>query len=343
MALTIKDIAKLAGVSPSTVSRSLNDHPRIPEGTRLRIKRIAEETGFEFNSNARGLSSSNKTDTIGVIFPQTFDEIVSGFFYNYLMKKVQFDIEKHSLDNIVGFPENRFDRKSNIVRLIDRRKIDGFIIATPYFQQSDYDYIVKNTVPHVFLHNRPQNLHMHSLGIFTDHVRGGYMAAEYLIKRGHRRIMVVQQKEHDLEFRERTDGFIAAHNDAGLRADRNLFIDSTTTISAGYDSIEANREMLKDITAIFFQSDIMAIGGIRALQNMGYHIPSDISVIGYDDLELDTHFHPKLTTIHQPVTEIAELAVESLLEFIKAKTMTEDRQLQLDPTLVERDSVKSVS
>jgi LacI family transcriptional regulator len=342
MAITIKDIAKIAGVSHSTVSRSLNDNPRISKATRERIKKIASELGFEYNSNARGLSSSNITNTIGVIFPKTFDDVVSGLFLNSIVKRVQYNIEKNNFDTIIEFAENRFNKKSNIQRLIDRKKIDGLVLTTPEITHDDYKYILSHNIPHIFLHNKPKYFSQESTIVFTDHEEGGYIATNYLIKNNHKNILTISEKAQEIEFQERCQGYERALKEHQIKIDKNLMLYCDITFYDGYNVIMENKDLLKNISAIFFQSDIIALGGIKALKELGYSIPDDISVIGYDNLELGTYYHPYLTTVHQPKNEIVDIAIEKLFHFINTKEQIKKEEIIAAPTLVIRESVKKI-
>lgn len=342
MGVTIKDIAKIAGVNHSTVSRSLNDKPGVSESTRKKIKKIALDLGFEFNSNARGLSSSNKTETIGVIFPENYDEAVAGLFLNIMMKRMQYNIEKYNYDTIIEFPENRFNKKSNIKRIIDRKKIDGLILATPFITNSDYEYILKHNIPHVFLHNRPIYFKVESTSVYCNHEIGGFEAVNYLIQAGHEKIMMIQSLENNLhEFRERSAGYYKAFEENKLIIDRNLIFDSEIDFDGGYNTIMNNKHLLKEVTAVFFHSDIMALGGIKAMNELAYNVPEDISVMGYDDMEFGTYFHPYLTTVKQPIDDMAKIAVDKLMKLLHEKIEDDKEKISLRPELIIRESVKN--
>lgn len=347
MPITIKDIAKIAGVSHSTVSRSLNDSPLVSETTKEKIKEIASNTGFEFNASARSLST-NKSGTIGVIYPEKFGEYGISMYYNSLLTQLRDSLEKMQMDEIVAFPKNRITNESNIRRLITSRKIDGLIIIHPNINDVDekiIHFINMSKIPCVFIHHFPK---LHEVGkmdvIYTDHFNGGYNATEHLIKLGHKRILCITSHGESIEFLERTAGYKESLEDNGIEINNDFIFMGFRDIDSGYKIVKSNLELIKrnQITAIFAQTDLMAIGAIQALKDEGINVPDDISVIGYDDIELATSFRPTLTTIHQPREEMALLGCERLVELINGKKVKRKINIVLQTRLIERESTKSV-
>jgi LacI family transcriptional regulator len=345
--ITIKDIARIAGVSHSTVSRSLNNSPLVSEITKERIKEIALNTGFQFNASARSLST-NKTGTIGVIYPESFGEFGRSLYYNSLLTQLRDSLEKMEMDEIVAFPKNRITKESNIRRLITSRKIDGLIIIHPNINDVDekiIHFINMSRIPCVFLHHSPTLQEVGKMDVIcTDHFTGGYNATEHFIKLGHKKILCITSHGESKEFIERTAGYKAALNDHGIEFDKDLIFCGYRDITSGYNIVKSNLKFINinKITAIFAQTDLMAIGAVQALKEEGIKVPEDISVIGYDDIELALSFKPALTTIHQPREEIALLGCERLVELISGKKVKRKINLVLQTNLVERESTKSI-
>src|SRR6056297_3602056 len=154
--VTIKDIARIAGVSHSTVSRSLNDSPLISEQTKKRIKKIAAELNFAFNASAQSLST-RRTGTIGIIYPELFDTFGNSLYLGLLVQGLRHGLEKASLDSIGSFPRNHFTGESNIHKLISRRKIDGMIVIHPEVPADVWSYIRNSGLPFVVLHLKPRS------------------------------------------------------------------------------------------------------------------------------------------------------------------------------------------
>jgi LacI family transcriptional regulator len=335
MSVTIKDIAKIAGVSHSTVSRSLNDSPLISTETKQRIQQIAKELGFEFNANARGLSI-RKTGTIGLIYPEAFEDFNVNLFFSPLHNHIRRTLEREALDLIVGFPKNRFTGESNIQKLINRKKVDGLIIVHSKVDYYDLNYIKSSRIPFVFLHQKPAHIDDEVDFFCTDHFKGGYLATDHLLKLGCRNIICLSADGE--EFEMRTEGYKAALNDAAIPFNDSLVLKGDCSFDSGYKAIKQTSGILKKIDGIFAQSDLMALGAIQALQQLNIKVPQDIAVVGYDDIELGTYFSPKLTTVHQPREEIATLACERLIELLSDKAKKRKAKKIVQPTLVIRES-----
>ncbi|MCM3791343.1 LacI family transcriptional regulator [Domibacillus indicus] len=338
MAITTKDLAKLANVSQSTVSRSLNDSPMIPEKTKKRIKKIAEEHGFQFNSHARSLAA-NKTYTIGVILPETlFDSRVDTHFKSWQNELLE-SLERLEFDVIISFFQNRFTKKNNIKRLIAAKKIDGLIILEPSLDDETINVLEKTDVPFVFCKYIPPFYQAKEVDfVCVDQFKGGYIATEHLIKLGHQKILCISANNVGGEFELRTEGFKAALINNNIQYDEEMLIYGNETFQSGYELILNHLEKVKDVTAIFAQNDLMALGAIQALKESGFNVPQDIAVVGFDDIDLCTCYKPYLTTVHQPTKEIAALTCKRLIEKIESTEPVAKLKLEISPSLVIRES-----
>lgn len=343
--ITIRDIAKIAGVSHSTVSRSLNDSSEISQKTKERIKKIAQEHNFEFNNNARSLSTQ-RTGTIGIIFNKGFDDENASFLFSKLLKEFRYRLEKESLDVILDFKTNPFTGKSNLKKLINTNKIDGFIIAEELLEEEDIIFIMEKKVPTVFVHSKPPYSQKYKMDyVITDHFKGGYMATKYLLDNGHRDIITFTHKNEVTEFSEfdeRTKGYIYALEEKGVKVKKELIV-------TGEISFNNGKKIIKDFvknsnfTAVFAQTDLLAIGIIKGLKEEGYRIPEDISVIGYDNIEFGKMTEPELSTINQPIENIVEQSVLLLMEKLKSKDEKTEKNIVIEPNLVIRNSVKKIN
>ena len=339
MPITTIDIAHMLGISQSTVSRALNDSHLVSTNTKEKVLKIAEEQGFEFNAHAKGLSS-RKTGTIGLIYPENFEDFSVNLYFSSLHSQLRDSLEEQDFDLIVLFEKNRQTHKSNIKRLIARRKVDGLIIIKEHLDNETINYMKESKIPFVFFHFSDRYEHDNIDRVYCDHLKGGYLATEYLIKLNHKKIICVAS--NDLEsnvFQSRTEGYRAALKDYGLAVDEGLIISTDEpSFRAGYNVIMNNAHLLEEASAIFAHTDITALGVKEALQDKGYRVPQDISLVGYDDIELCQYFKPYLTTIHQPREQMAKLTCERLVELINAKRIKRSREIVLQPTLIIRDS-----
>jgi LacI family transcriptional regulator len=338
ISVTTKSIAKIAGVSQSTVSRSLNDSNLISEDTKKKVKQIAKELGFEFNANARSLKTSN-TGTVSLVYPENFDDFSLHLYFSSLYNQIRESLEKADLDLIVTFLRNRFTGQDSIKKLVSRKKVDGFIIVQSNLKREILNFLKQSKIPFVFLHLYPSAYNTQEVdAVYTDHFKGGYLAAEHLIGLGRKKIICLAVAGREAEFFMRTKGFKAAHEDYGLVAPKDFLFYGDRSFKSGYQSIITRQSTLKKVDAVFAHTDLMALGVIAALKELHIGVPEDIAVVGYDDIELCTYFHPYLSTIHQPREEIARLTCERLIELLSTKKPTQAKKLAIEPRLIVRES-----
>lgn len=335
----MSDIAKIAGVSRSTVSRSLNDSPLIAEETKERIKKIAEEQGFEINANARSLSTS-RIGTVGVIYPENFSDFNVNLYFSSLHNQLRDSLEKEELDVIVAFADNRYTGKSNIKKLIMGKKIDGLIIVQSHLNEEIMNFLKSSGVPYVFLHHHIEDeADLNKIDVvYTDHFKGGYLATEHLLNLGHKEVLCISAHGEGDEYKLRTDGYMAALKDKKLSVDKEHILYGDISLQSGYEVIMANKEKLLSATAIFVQNDMMALGVLEACRDLQINVPHELALVGYDDIELCTCFRPYLTTIHQPREEIARLVCQRLVELLHSKKQRKKRKIIVQPKLIVRDS-----
>ena len=336
--ITIKDIAEFAHVSPSTVSRSLNGSTRIGKETRERIKRIALEHGFFFDTNARSLIT-RKTGVIGLIYPDHFNEYQHSFFLTLLMNRIRESLEEYHYDLIVKFKENHSNGENNIRYLVNSNKVDGLLIVHSSIEQTDFDFLHENDVPFVLLQAKQNFANMDNENwVFADHKKGGYIATSHLIGLGHQAILCLMLDSPQQQFAERTEGYRAALTDNSLPVVEDRIVLCDGTFEHGYNLIYENRPLLDDVTAIFAQTDMMALGAIEAIHDLGLSVPRDIAVVAYDDIEFGKHFRPKLTTVHQPRDQLAILGCERLREMLDGKEPSPPMQRLIEPYIIVRES-----
>ncbi len=326
MSITIRELAQLAGVSPSTVSRSLNDSPLIPAETRDRIRRIAAERGFAFNANARSLILG-RTGTVALIFPDYFESAAVSPFFTTLLRLIREKLEEKNIDALVAFPFNRFAGASNVEKLVRGRKVDGMIIIDNAFAAGDRECLERAGIPYLFLHKSPDESAAPDADRYcTDHVAGGRLAAERLTGIGRRRLLVARVAGE--EFDARTEGFLAGAKAAGIAETEIDVISGDLTFAHGY-SVVGRRvasswgdRNARRYDGVFCQTDLLALGAVSALRDAGFRVPEDVSVVGYDDIELGRDYHPALTTIRQPLAELVARACDRMTSLIERKNGT---------------------
>ncbi len=310
--LTIRDIARIAAVSPSTVSRSLNDSSLVSEETKERIRKIAEKGNFSFNATARSLVT-RRTGIIGLICPDSFDEYQYSLHLTLLINEIRRILETDDLDLIIKF---RYDAngENSIHHLLNRKKVDGLVIINPDITEEEVAFIHEHGVPVVFVQAIPPGLDLTGENyIFADHVAGGAIATNHLVHLGHERIVCFTVDTHEGSFHERTEGYRRALRDHSLPVDERLIAGGDGTFEFGYGYVRDNADRFRgEITAIFSQTDIMALGAVEGLWDSGLRVPDEVAIVSYDDIGFGKDFRPRLTTIHQPRDRLATAACTRL-------------------------------
>lgn len=331
MPVTIKDIAKAAGVSYATVSRALNDHPEINEETKKRIKETAKRMGYTPNAVARGLVKRN-TNMIALLIPD-----ITNPFYPEVARGVEdFAREK---GYCVFLCNTSWDEQIELkyLNILKERRVDGIIIAPVSIDTMDYISKFQTDIPTVYIGTRSED--SSNSYVVIDDYKAGYIATEYLIKLGHRNIAFVGGYERSTSHTDRISGYKTALNDNGLDAYINNIAGSSFKRESGHGIL---LEMIKNRripTAIVAENDIIAIGIIEACEKHGYRVPEDISVIGIDDIEFGALSKINLTTVSQPKFEIGQKAAGILLDLISGKL--DSKQVILEPFLIVRGTCRS--
>ncbi|SMP61792.1 LacI family DNA-binding transcriptional regulator [Anoxynatronum buryatiense] len=340
MKVTIKDIAKRAGVSHPTVSRCLNNSPLVSEETRKRVRQIAAEMHYVPNQNARGLCS-NRTDTIGVIVP--FCQVSeTSLFLDELLQQIRVMLGKNQMDCIVAYDGSRQEQENHALRLVRQGKVDGLLIASSTMSRETVTALEEEGVPSIFYHLVPAwaEEETSTLWVHHDNYRGGFLAGEYLASLGHRRLACVTVAHYagEKEFTDRLAGFQAGLQIHGSSvAKSHVLTLKELTWEAGKQLAGKVAGLLKETSGVFFHADQAALGFIKGLQEQGLVIPRDYSVMGYDDIREGFMTSPELTTIHQPREAISTLAASMLMERLKGGKLQASQQT-LNPTLVVRKS-----
>lgn len=337
MAVTIKDIARLAEVSVSTVSRSLNDSPRISPETKERVKRLAAELDFEFDASARSLST-RRSGTVAFVVPASLGCFSNTLYLNLLIYDIRTGLAARGYDCIVT-EALAPDGQSNIRRLVLQRKVDGIILLLEANRPEDWSLLKKRGLPVVHVHYMPSYIDTESLDYyFTDNVAGGRLAGEALHASGSRRIacLVDRSRNPEIEARERGCREAVAALDPGLAP--VIHLEGDNTFAAAYELVRDLGRRHSGIDGIFAATDVMALGVLRALADEGLRVPQDVRVIGYDDVEIGTYVRPSLSSVHQPREEIAQLACDRLVGLLQGTAREGLEHCLISPWLARRES-----
>jgi DNA-binding LacI/PurR family transcriptional regulator len=330
VSLTIKDIARMAGVSKSTVSRALNKNLYVKERTRRRIIEIAEKLNYRPNAIAKGLALKS-THTIGVVVP---DIMIS--FFSEIIQGIEDIASEEKYNLILGISGYDADKEAQCIRIMQEKRVEGIVISSigNGANLESIRELKREKIPFVLVDERldrePTDY------VIIDNTKGAFKLTEHLIKLGHKRIGFI---DASIATRSRLEGYKKALVHYGLGFDEKLVKQGRfNNESYGYKMMKEFLKMRNRPTAVFACNDNMAIGAMRAIKEDRLRIPEDIAVVGFDDVKVASFLETSLTTMAQPKYEIGKMAYQILFEKMKDGDESQFRQIVLEPKLIVRES-----
>lgn len=330
--MTIKDIARLANVSQSTVSKVLNDRPDVGEETKKNVLRIIKH--YKFVPNASGKALKRRfTDNIGVIFRRE-DNPLSNPFFSRVLEGIEAEVAYNDYNLVLHLmPEHK---RLELPKMVQERQVDGIVLVGTQnvdfvrrLQNANVPIIIVD--PRTFITDCPQ--------VLIDNENGAFLATQHLIENGHRRIGFISGDLSRPSFTQRLAGYKKALKYYDIPVQDELI--STGGFEAGYKLTKALLSLPERPTAIFSANDINAIYGYKAINEFNLKIPDDISIVGFDDIDLARMAIPPLTTIRVYKEELGSVAVRNLREIIYGKA--DGRSTTVIPVrLVKQGSVKKL-
>lgn len=337
--ISTRELAELAGVSQSTISRCLNDHPSIPFETKERVRKLALKYGYVEHGKGRRSLLSGKRRTIGVLVTGRpfFDDLFINYTLNMLIRKAS---EKNYY--MIPLPlstqeEGGIERLRDLIRL---NMIDSFIILHREFDEELHRYLNELGIPHIYLLHCSRNSFEDVDIVDSDNCAGGYLGTRHLISYGHKNILTFTCPWR--EFEDRTNGYRQALSESVIPFREDFILTGDCSYESAYDLTTEHLDLISQVTAIYVQSDIMTTGVIHALLDNGFHVPDNISIVGSDGYDLGSMWHPKFDSVAHPIGELADLALSRLTEIAERKQPQTPRQITLRPRVIERGSVKKL-
>ncbi len=330
MQITLKDIARMADVAESTVSRALNDKPGVGRETKLKILKIAKENNYRPNQLARGLASK-KTNMIAVILAEMDSpgniEIV---------KSIEKSAEKQGYQIILCNTNNREEKEKSYLSLLESNQVDGAIFIGGKLVGSHLlraSFSQDNTI---VLVNRLAEENFFT-SVLTDYSQGIYRAVEHLVEENFKKIALVCGDKDDLIEEEKISGYKEALKNAGLEANNDLIFSTTADRQSGYDVFLEiiDGDIIPD--AFISTRELTTIGLVEAIKMGGYFIPDDFAVVGYGNNILTSVIDPPLTVLSEPVDKLGKYSLEFLLKMINNELDSQQIKV-LTPELIIRES-----
>lgn len=334
--VTIKDIAKLAGVSYSTVSRALSGSPEISEATREKIQKICQEQGYHTNALARGLSN-NRTNVIGLIIP----DITNPFF-----SELSLEIERmaHKNNYKLMLCNNCYADVpvESVFDFLIGHQVEGIFFAGTGNNAAEITTKFSKNLPVVLLADSFYESDIEEIRtVSMDNFIGGYMAANHLLSLGHRKIIYVGYRSASISHQHRYRGFQAALEKMGLSFETIENHGDSSTMDKGYELGKDLFSKPLEVSAVFCATDTIALGVLRAADEYGLSIPEDFSLMGYDNIVYSSLPKIMITTIDQNKKKIAENAMNLMLESIENPEATRGKHIITQPELVKRTSTSA--
>ncbi|WP_368389655.1 ribose operon transcriptional repressor RbsR [Pantoea cypripedii] len=328
---TMKDVARLAGVSTSTVSHVINNNRFVSEQVREKVEHAIRTLNYAPSALARSLKI-NQTRTIGMLLTAS-----SNPFYSEVVRGVENSCYERGYSLILCNTEGDEERMNRSLETLLQKRVDGLLIMCTETHLPSADILNRYpSIPMVMMDWAP----FEGRGdIIQDNaLLGGELATQHLIDRGYRRIACIAGPQDKTPARLRLDGFHKAMSSSGLPVLPGYVVDSDFEFQGGFNAMNQLLTLDPLPEAVFTSNDAMAVGVYHALFQAGLRVPQDIAVMGYDNIELSRYLTPPLSTIHQPKDELGELAIDTLIHRMSDPDASQ-QTLVLTPELVERGSV----
>ncbi|NDL65817.1 HTH-type transcriptional regulator GalS [Acerihabitans arboris] len=328
--ITIRDVARLAGVSVATVSRVLNDSAIASKEARDKVMKAVKELGYRPNANAQALATQI-SDTIGVVVMDVSDP-----FFGALVKAVDTVAQRHKKNVLINNSYHQADKERHAIEVLIRQRCSALVVHAKILSDEEMiPFMVRE--PGMVLINRILPGFEHRC-VGLDNVSGALMATRTLLKQGHRQIGYIGSNHPIEDERQRRQGFMQAMAEEGIVPSQSWQAFSTPDLQGGEEAMVELLGRNQQLTAVFVYNDGMAVGALATLKENGIAVPTQFSVVGFDDIPISRYTSPNLTTIRYPIFAMAVAATELAL-LGTAGRIDEGQTHLFMPTLVRRHSV----
>lgn len=327
--VTIEDVAQAAGVSRQTVSRAMNDKGEISPETKERVMRAIDELGYRPNRLAQGMVT-NRTRTIGLVMPD-----ITNLFFPEVARGLQDSARDYGYNVILCNTDDDGREEINALRSLAAQGVDGIALISSSADAEELRHFAEAYSPIVILNRFFE--HPHVSLIIVDNERGGYLATEHLILKGHEAVGMLAADAYRHSRIRRVQGYERALKAYGRAFDDRLIVGASPTLVGGYAGLQELVKQSNDVTAVFAYNDLMAIGAIRACRDLGLLVPQDMAIIGFDDIALAAMYSPSLSSIRVDKYDIGLRATERLLAMLDEPAARND-PIYVGVDLVVRES-----
>lgn len=337
MKVKIKDIAKATGFSVTQVSRALTGYSDVSPKTRENIIKVAKEMGYRPNYSARSLRRQ-QTHTIGLVIPSTRLALTDPFFLEFL-SGIGYESSKTRYDLLISFSNNENGQMKILKDLVLGRRVDGIILNRIENDDERVSFLLEKKYPFVaFGKIESDGNHPY---VEIDGFYATYQITTHLIKKGHKKISFINVPEWQVCAKYRLAGYKKALEENNIKFDEELVIHSEETDSEGYKIVKEMIKKYKKITAIFVNSDVMAIGAVKALNEAKIEIGKEIALAAFNDTNITQNMNPPITSLAQPIHLIGEKVTQMLIKILKNED-SKLKQVIIKPKLIIRESTNNM-
>jgi len=330
MPLTLEDIAKLSGVSRSTVSRVINADANVKEETRKNVLQVIQNINFQPNLAARGLATGH-TNVLGLVIPAGVATLFTDPYFPQLIQGVSAACNAHGYSVMLWLAEPEYERRT-ITQILHNGLVDGVIVSSTLMDDPIVISLHSGKMPFMLIGRHP-TLDVNYLDI--DNVQAAREVTSHLLHIGLKRIATITGPQDQIAGYDRYQGYLTALKERNQRIDPSLVAEGDFSEASGYAAMLRLLQQKPD--AVFAASDMMAFGAMRALREAKFRIPEDVAIVGFDDIPASAKTEPPLTTVRQPIHSMGALAVETLIDII-AHPGAEPRHILVATELVIRSS-----
>jgi LacI family transcriptional regulator len=334
MTMNLEQIAKLSGVSRSTVSRVVNNDPNVSVVTREKVLQVVKRVNYTPNAAARGLAAG-RTHVLGLVIPTGVAALFTDPYFPILIQGVSSACNTREYSVMLWLAEPEYERRQ-IRQIMYSGLVDGVIVSSMLLNDSLVQALFEGDLPFMLVGRHPTDTR--ASYVDADNIGGAREAVTHLLRLGCTRVATITGPQNMTAGADRLTGYLAALRNRGLVSDPSLIAEGDFTEAGGYRAMQ--QLLACRLDALFAASDIMAIGAMRALREASLRVPEDVAVVGFDDLPQSTHSDPPLTTVRQPIYRLGSTTVDSLLDLI-AYPDSSPRRIVLPTELVVRASCGS--
>lgn len=333
MASTLEEVAKLAGVSRSTVSRVVNNHPNVRLEVRERVWKVIEEVDYQPNRAARSLAS-RRSQIIGLVIPQEIHAVFSDPYFPILTEGIARACNEHDYTMVLGLitPEMQDPYR----RLVRGGLLDGVIVTSAVQDDPFVSRLLQDDFPFVLVGRTPQ--HEGVSYVDVDNISGARTAVQHLARLGYRRIATITGPLNTIAGQDRYAGYQRGLRSAGLAHNPDLVVEGEFSEISGDRGMRDLLALEMPPDAVFAASDMMAIGALKAMRAAGLRVPQDVALVGFDDIPLAALVDPPLTTVRQSISDLGYTAATLLFEELESEDSESPQRMILPTELVVRSS-----